>query len=479
MPPIKHVFVLVLENRSFDHFFGLSGLPSVPQPDDPRFKAGATDRCVGDPPHEFRNVKDQIAGTFPDVGYFAFHPAQIPVLTKLAQSYLLFDNWYSSMPGPTWPNRFFLHAASSAGLTDSPTNLSVFTSTTCASYAFKFPKGMLFDRLEGAGRRWRVYHGDNIPQVLAVHGMVEHRFDLDLFRPIESDGTGAGNLLDDISHPDYDVDYTFIEPAYNPQLFGFYTGSSQHPRSTVSEGEALIREIYAALRKSPVWESSALLITWDEHGGFYDSRPPRRAVPPGDDPVNFGRAGSDAPTFDFSTTGFRVPALLISPYAPAGAIASQRCPDGTTFDHASVVRSVRDTFAIEAPLTNRDATAPSWLALLSDTPRQDCPGGDDIPPPNLSTAAAPEAPQIGASPPDSFLTGISLIARDLDQALTHRTGSPLSAQQQGREMMAASQEAPPMTARDLGQYVAEVSGRVQQHVRGLRAAKTKRKLRMP
>jgi phospholipase C len=473
MPPIKHVFVLVLENRSFDHFFGLSGIRGIPRPNDPGFRAGATDRCAADPPHEFADVAEQCRGNFPAIGYFGFSPSQIPVLTTLAQSYLLFDNWYSAMPGPTWPNRFFLHAASSGGLTDSPTNLSVFTSTQCANHAFHFSNGTIYERLAGAGRKWRIYAGDAIPQVLAVQGMVERRYDLDLFRPIKSDGTGAGSLLEDLADPNYDVDYTFIEPAYNPQFTGFYTGSSQHPRSKVSDGEQLIRDLYSALRGSRLWESSVLLITWDEHGGFYDSRSTQGAVPPGDEPVNFGRAGIGAPEFDFSQTGLRVPALLISPYSPAGALASQCCPRGTTFDHASVVRSVRETFGLHGQLTARDAAVPSWLALLADVAREDCPTGNAIPMPNPSPGTAPVAGTPATAAPDSFLTGIALIARDLDQTLVHRTGAPLTAALPGRAMVATPQAATPPSASALASYVADVSERVRQHTGALRAAKTK------
>jgi phospholipase C len=472
MAPIKHVFVLALENRSFDHFFGLSGLPGVTPPDDPQFEAGATDRCACDPPHEFLDVRAQIAGRFQGAGYLAFRPNQIPVLMKLAQSYLLFDNWYSAMPGPTWPNRFFLHAASSGGLTDSPTDLAAFTSTQCSSHAFQFSNGTLYERLEGAGRKWRIYHGDNIPQVLAVQGMLERRYDLDRFRPIEPDGTGAGNLIEDLASPDYDVDYAFIEPAYNPQLRGFYTGSSQHPRSTVSEGEALIRSIYCAIRSSPVWMNSVLLITWDEHGGFYDREKPRPTKPPGDEPVNFARAGANAPKFDFSITGLRVPALLISPYAPANKLASQCCQTGLSFDHSSVVRSVRDTFVIEAQLTNRDGAAPSWLPLLAAAARSDCPVAADIPMP----CASSPVPGVGAtaSPPDSFLTGISLIARDLDNALTRRTGvAPLAAKQQRDGLRLAPAAPPPVAVKDVAAYVADVSARVGRHAHALRAASAK------
>ena len=110
MPSIDHLFVLMLENRSFDHMFGLSGLPGIQVPGN--LKAGAKDRAKKDPSHDFPDVDRQYNAGHMDGfdsgadAYLGLEPAQIPVLTALAREFLLFDNWYSSMPGPTWPNRF-------------------------------------------------------------------------------------------------------------------------------------------------------------------------------------------------------------------------------------------------------------------------------------------------------------------------------------------------------------------------------------
>ena len=90
MATVDHVFVLMLENRSFDHFFGLSGRPSIPKPDDPEFGPGATDRAAVDPPHEFQDVQKQLAGTamsgFDKEAKVAFEPPQIPVISQLPES---------------------------------------------------------------------------------------------------------------------------------------------------------------------------------------------------------------------------------------------------------------------------------------------------------------------------------------------------------------------------------------------------------
>ena len=131
MADIKHVFVLMLENRSFDHLFAFSGRSGVPRPDASwGMTADAPDRTPLDPPHEFEDVAAQISGDPPMCGFAqqsywnvsrqGFAAGALPVLRTLANQYFLFDNWYSSMPGPTWPNRFFVHAGSSGGLDNSP-----------------------------------------------------------------------------------------------------------------------------------------------------------------------------------------------------------------------------------------------------------------------------------------------------------------------------------------------------------------------
>lgn len=116
----------MLENRSFDHLLAFSGLPGVtPPPAKFGFASGAVDQLANDPPHEFPDVAAQIHGGAMD-GFLAsggpdtmlgFDATEVPVLVELARTNLYFDDWFSSMPGPTWPNRLFAHAASSGAWT--------------------------------------------------------------------------------------------------------------------------------------------------------------------------------------------------------------------------------------------------------------------------------------------------------------------------------------------------------------------------
>lgn len=438
MAQIDHVFVLMLENRSFDHFFGLSGMQGVPRPGAPGFGPGATDQSAIDPGHEFADVQTQMNGGamngFAAQAMLGFAPTQIPVVTQLASQFLLFDNWYSSVPGPTWPNRFFVHAASSGGLADSPRSIDSLTSTTLPSAAFQFQNGSLYDRLAAAGRKWRVYHGDVHPQVLAVEGMVAKSFDSDLFRPIYP-SPNASDFAADLGSGGYDVNYTFIEANYAIQLLSQFTyGDSQHPKGLVSDGEALIKFVYETIRNSPVWPNSLLLIVWDEHGGFYDHVAPPAATPPEDEDTNGSRAGTGATSFAFDRFGLRVPAILASPWLQPGAKLGSQVFAGQTFDHTSVISSVMQMFGLSPALTKRDAAAPTWAAAFATVAAADVDKG-----PTQLASASPGAgvrsalvsrepmPNLAPQAPDAFVEGLALIALDLDRHVSKSTGSSMIA----------------------------------------------------
>lgn len=431
-PRIKKVFVLMLENRSFDHMLGFADLsgtdaidgsptradnifgldPTVPPftnsyggaivgvTPDALFKILETDsNHLEDPGHEFRDVLMQLGfsgvgapswndgsttNAYPPItnrGYIASHsshfessvgtyargalmpevvmkclsPASVPVITKLAQEFAVCDRWFSSMPGPTWPNRFFLHCASSGGLDDSPSGLE----TTVASLldGYRFSKGSLFDRLDENCRDWRIFEGDEFPQSFAISGMdlnaLEGRFaDFEEFAREVADASFAPS-------------YVFIEPSYGnilPTTAGDFTcGTSQHPLDDITRGERLIKQVYEAIRSSPHWETSALLITYDEHGGFFD-----HVVPPGAGsglPVTspgdvISNSASNRHNFQFDQLGVRVPAIVISPLIPRGTV------DHTVYDHSSVSRTLGRLFGMKS-LTMRDAAANDFLHLFS------------------------------------------------------------------------------------------------------------------
>lgn len=421
---IEHFFVLMLENRSFDHMFGAAGFPLqnplAPDADCPLDPAnpkggtlpmgfGALDTADPDPPHEFADVYFQVAGKTAG-GYAVNTPLpmdgfvasarhgllegegklakwrkqnqrgnggyalecqrldSIPVLRTLAREFALCDNWYSSMPGPTWPNRFFIHAASAGGLTNSPSAATMGAAVLVDKLGFDFEHGTIYDRL-GDGN-WRVYHGDAFPQVLAITGMARSFAGAgrNRFRRIAELSV---DLQDDMPR------YVFIEPNHSI-MTGSRRADSQHPPGRVSAGEDLIKRVYDALRQSKHWSTSALIIVYDEHGGFYDHKPPPVATPPGDAPLNAEKAQFQHP-FGFDRFGVRVPAIVVSPLIEPGTI------DSTPYDHTSVLKTVEQRFGLD-PLTERDKAAEGFAHLFTRTTAR-----DDIPDVFAEVPAVPES----------------------------------------------------------------------------------------
>lgn len=421
-PAIEHVFVLMFENRSFDHMFGFSGIsgvdiegapttidgvtPGAATNVDPQSNAtiaaspGADYALKGvdqDPGHEFVNtlmslcgqgaVYDPVPGGYPPIDNSGFisnyllDPAdatisdrsttpdrimrcfdtekQLPVLYQLATEYAICDQWFSSLPGPTWPNRFFLLAASSGGLDGSPSPLDVVTSTTVEGY--RFSNGTIFDLLDDKCIDWEIYEGDDFPVSFAISGMtlnwLQGRF--------RSFGLLAADLLD----PDFAPKFVFIEPKYGAHGFDvtgpgdFSCGNSMHPLDDVTRGEQLLKDTYEAIRNSPHWETSLLIVCFDEHGGFYDHVAPPAGVAPGDSITESYVQNH----FQFDQLGVRVPALVISPLVKRGVI------DHTLYDHTSMLATVEKLFGLPS-LTNRDKEANDFLHLLGlETPRADTP----------------------------------------------------------------------------------------------------------
>ena len=404
MPPINHVFVLMLENRSFDHLLGFSGITGTDAVthaptglNGPPASASntwngtvypatppAVDPMLADPYHEFEDVVKQLCGQsakYPSGGPYppinnsgfvsnfaldaipkqpakgatpgdvmkCFDKSKLPVLTALAQEFAVCDSWFSSMPGPTWPNRFFALGASSADLDHSPTTWE--TVLWQGFSGFKFQNGSIFDR--GNGFKWRNYAGNKVFTLAhALRGI--HIWDVIRY----------SKFAGDVQDPNYPAQFTWIEPNYGHVTSDYLGGNSQHPLDGVAGGEALMKATYEAIRNSPLWESSMLIIIWDEHGGFYDHVAPPRAIPPGD-VAQFN--GANRTNFAFDQYGPRVPAVIISPLIPRNMI------DHRVYDHTSVLATVEHLFGLQ-PLTARDRGALDLLSLASLTlPRSDAP----------------------------------------------------------------------------------------------------------
>jgi phospholipase C len=190
--------------------------------------------------------------------------------------------------------------------------------------------------------------------------------------------------------------------------------TSMHPPQDVRPGDQLIAEVYAVLRAGPQWPRCLYIVTFDEHGGYFDHAGPPPAVNP--DGINSparGDTASFAPTFTFDRLGLRVPTLLASPYVPKGLVYSK------PLQHTSVLATVRKLFGIRGALSRRDAAAASFEELFLPVPRSDTPV-------SLSTgAAAPLAPiDATRAAPDDFM---SEMARQWHQATATLPGAPASA----------------------------------------------------
>ena len=443
---ITNIFVLMLENHSFDNMFGRSKIDGLRvAPIDAKnsyngqtypVKSPAPWCMTTDPGHEYLDALQQLCGadalatflkkcrkeartfiecagcTYPpaDLSGFASSYAtsvsedtgtpdaahigdimacfdtkeQLPVLYTLATEFAICDAWHSSLPGPTWPNRFFVHGASSSGMNISPGFGDEAEWEAWRGLGFEYEKGSIYDALTAKGLGFKLYQdkdndfsdrpsskdqGGWISQVAAIRNIGLER--------IENLRTFADdiNARDAGGNPAYvQYPYTFIEPNFGASFFSpqpgggkgprYTGGSSQHPEDNCYGGEGLVKYVYETIRNSPVWETSLLIIVYDEHGGFYDSAVPPPAVPPGDH-VHSERKLNEY-CFDFSVLGVRVPAVIVSPWIKKGHI------DHTRFDHSSVLATLGRKLGI-GPLTKRDAAANDLWAMLGDTKRTDCP----------------------------------------------------------------------------------------------------------
>jgi phospholipase C len=504
---ITNVFVLMLENHSFDNIFGQSGIPRITHagPGDSnsyhgtRYAAGRPAPVVmpTDPGHEFTDVVEQLAGpgaayppggAYPPItrsGFAANYattttegpvppaadigqimlgfdtPTQLPVLYQLATEFAVCDHWFSSLPGPTWPNRFFVHGASSAGLDHSPTAEEM-AEWSLPGFGFTYPRGSLFGALSRAGLTWRIYHDDtdaysDDPQIGAILGAIPQVAALQEVTLLDTHS--LTRFAAELQEP-YTVAYTFIEPNYGDVAGSYRGGSSQHPMDDVHGGEGLVKAVYEAIRNSPAWNTSLLLITYDEHGGFYDSVAPGPATPPGD--------GSSAALskfgFTFSQLGVRVPAVAVSPWIPAGTVSH------SGYDHSSVPATVERLFGLPA-LTARDKAANDLRPLLTaPEPRTDAPARlhDPAPPaPRPAAETAEAAGALGGGTPG----GGALAARDREPipqtgnlpgflAIMLKTDAELSAGDDEREA-ARARHATVSTRGDARAYIAYVMAKAR------------------
>ena len=415
MPSLEHIIILMLENNSFDRMLG--GLfPETP--DGGGIQGSAADHWNDDasaaprqparhvmqptsarvirpdPMHEYVNVQDQLKGpnggfvtdyakTYPDTDWLQrqeimnyYDEGTLPVLHTLAKQYIVCDRWFSSMPGPTWPNRVFVHTGTSLGYT---TN----------SVGNKWDQETLYELLDSNGLSWKIYYGDgDISQTVVLR----HSPWVDPMRYFFRDVQGP-----EAKFPKY----CFIEPNYGTFPWDKVSQNDQHPLSDVFRGEKLISDVYNALRANdPLWRNSLLVITYDEHGGFYDHVVPPSAVRPDDK--------MDSSGFRFDRLGLRVPTILASPWLDKGTISD-------TFDHTSLLKFVVDNWGLTNLLGDRvgSASTNTFSKYLRKTPRQ-----------TYGQLPATTTPALQATPPNVELTDNQRSLIELSHHLATRISDP-------------------------------------------------------
>ncbi|KAJ3253909.1 hypothetical protein HK103_007643 [Boothiomyces macroporosus] len=266
-----------------------------------------------------------------------------PVIRSIANDFGIVDDWFSSVPGPTYPNRHFMNCATAHGLTDNLHDPNG-----------GIPCKTIYHKLSDNNISWKVYNENKRYEcnVFRYTEMKEPRFKKNVV-PFEEFLNDAKNgSLPRFSYIDPDMD----------------TGD-YHPPRNLPNGEAFLKTVYDALRSSPQWEQTLFLIVFDEHGGFYDHVPPPSSVPIPDDSPVYPPAGD----FQFERLGLRVPAILVSPWIKKGQIFRSGFKD-RNFEHSSISATINKFFNISEHLTKRDQWAVSFHSSVNylASPRKDC-----------------------------------------------------------------------------------------------------------
>jgi phospholipase C len=347
--PIKHVIVMMKENRSFDHIFG--GLGAI-QPDAETWPAGFTNpdaggaavapfhepnTCVGyDPDHQWSAMHNQIDGgkmdgyvksaasTTGSDGHFAigyYEQSDLPFDYFLASTFAIADHYFPSVRSGTFPNRDYMLLGTSDKVT--ATQYTVWPDPSLTT---------IFDELDAKGVTWGVYADDH-PLEETLDNPAK---DFETTKPWHS----VQSLVDALATGDV-PSVVFVDGTEDVQ--------DEHPTANLQVGEAWTKKIYDAAVASPAWSSTVILYTYDEAGGFFDH------VPPPDDAC-LARPQDSM----FHELGTRVPLIAISPWARRHYVSHTRK------EHASITRFIEAVYDLPA-LTARDANADALLDMFDFT----------------------------------------------------------------------------------------------------------------
>jgi phospholipase C len=362
---IEHIIVLMMENRSFDHFLGwlpgadgrqagltyldAAGIPHSTYPLAPDYQGCGHP----DPDHSYAGGRIEYnngacdgwlrAGTNDPYAIGYYTQSDLDFLGRAAPSWTTCNRYFAAIMAETFPNRVYQHAAQTDRLDNS---LALSTLPT------------IWDRLAERGLRGRYYFSD--APFLALWGAKY----LPISRPFVSflADCAAGTL----------PEVSFVDPRFIDEQSG--TSNDDHPHADIRNGEAFLNLVYTAVALSPAWRKTILIINYDEWGGFYEHVPPPAAPIPVADQAAGNQDG---------LRGFRVPCVIASPFAQRAFV-----PDNL-FDHTSVLRLIEWRWGLE-PLTERDATAANIADVLDFESRQR-PTLFPVPPDPFGAACPPAA----------------------------------------------------------------------------------------
>jgi phospholipase C len=412
---IEHVVVLMLENRSFDNVLGWLYDPGNPSPfnrEPPANFEGLYGKNLSnagpngvvtvakgqtptdpfpDPGEPYEDVYEQLYNvpavllnqtppppstpptmqgfvnnyarknkTNPEIIMDCFTPAILPVLSSLAFYYGVCDHWFCSIPSQTLCNRSFVHAGTSSGYVDNAGKDVLFVNRAST----------IFNLLSAAKRSWKVYTaGWTVTSLVMLTQEKVWDYALqpgyfEFLHDFENDAKKPGGL----------PAYSYIEPNYMDSL-RWGPENDMHPEShaaelygisNVEEGEKLVYRVYSAVRNSPDWNKTLLIILFDEHGGCYDHVPPPKTVSPGGIPIPTSEPGGSG--FAFDRLGIRVPAVVVSPFTRPGTL-------NDIFDHTSVLKTIMNCFGLGKDGLGDRTTAAADLSGAVDLtiPRSDSP----------------------------------------------------------------------------------------------------------
>ncbi len=345
--PIEHIVILYEENRTFDHYFGTYpgangismniALPKTPGSNETVRPFHIPTTSTHDLDHSNRAAKIAYNNGKMDGFVYAeksnltmgyYDSRDIPYYWDYASKFVLMDNFFTSQMGPSLPNHLYLIAGQSGGLIENPGPCQ--SREICGEQSknpYALPSNLVFDfknvmdELDNRGISWKYYTGDE-----ENYREAGYWNPLPAFASFKSNPSRLSNLapndrfLIDLANGNL-AKVVWVIPEED---------ESDHPSADVKVGQGYMVSMINAIMRSEYWSSTAIFVTWDDYGGWYDHVPP--------------------PQIDAFGLGFRVPCLIISPYAKEGFI------DHTQAEFSSILKFVEAVHGLP-PLTQRDAMA--------------------------------------------------------------------------------------------------------------------------